>query len=378
MPARKARAKRPSTSPYARDRTNEEPPLSPSGPALTAQSLPDTLPQPVPTPQAPSQSMAPQVISQPITPAQPTQSQSLQSQFLPANAVSIPQHITAAQLTSASQPENITGTSVGSFSLQSQPLPAPTTQFLLGYNVDASLRQKIISGNYINLGLLLKSDADDQQTVTLSISQNGELISKPPRAKKVESIDQWTQAFLIYMSIYLSAHPNKTQELVKYLHDVRLGAQRSSGWQKYDEQFRLKLSIDPTLSWAMVDSELWLLYMQPLSNLPSQNRSIAKCFAYNYQGFCQRPQCYYSHACITCNQRHPVKYCTTASTQGPRPPTNINPRFRSPHPSANRPQGRPQTYSNQSFLGGTAAYQPRQPNTRRALTYPSTQRSYTN
>ena len=47
------------------------------------------------------------------------------------------------------------------------------------------------------------------------------------------------------------------------MHIVRLGASRINGlgWKTYDEQFRLKMGIDPVKSWEIVDQELWLLYM---------------------------------------------------------------------------------------------------------------------
>jgi hypothetical protein len=62
---------------------------------------------------------------------------------------------------------------------------------------------------------------------------------------------------------YTSAHPEKYQALLKYMHIVRLGASRLNGlgWKTYDEQFRLKMGIDPVKSWEIVDQELWLLYM---------------------------------------------------------------------------------------------------------------------
>ncbi|CAG2243366.1 unnamed protein product [Mytilus edulis] len=54
------------------------------------------------------------------------------------------------------------------------------------------------------------------------------------------------------------------------MHSIRLGAKRCAlGWKSYDEQFRLRMSQDPAGSWAVVDPELWLLYMYP----PSSNKS---------------------------------------------------------------------------------------------------------
>lgn len=45
--------------------------------------------------------------------------------------------------------------------------------------------------------------------------------------------------------------------MLKYMHDVRTGTDRSAGWKLYDEQFRLKIAMDPAKSWVSFDLELW-------------------------------------------------------------------------------------------------------------------------
>jgi len=58
------------------------------------------------------------------------------------------------------------------------------------------------------------------------------------------AINTWLDAFLTYISIYISAHPESTQGLLTYMYTVKLGASRSTGlgWREYDQQFRLKKS----------------------------------------------------------------------------------------------------------------------------------------
>ena len=76
--------------------------------------------------------------------------------------------------------------------------------------------------------------------------------------------------------MYTSAHPEKYQALLKYMHIVRIGASRINGlgWKTYDEQFRLKMGIDPVKSWEIVDQELWLLYMGNTRNsLPNSYKN---------------------------------------------------------------------------------------------------------
>ena len=47
----------------------------------------------------------------------------------------------------------------------------------------------------------------------------------------------WLDSFLIFTSLYISAHPNSSQGLLKYTHDVKSGATGSTGlvWRDYDQ-----------------------------------------------------------------------------------------------------------------------------------------------
>ena len=53
--------------------------------------------------------------------------------------------------------------------------------------------------------------------------------------------------FLVYISIFCTtAHSTVFQDLLKYMHSIRLGGKRSAlGWKSYNEQFRLRMSQDP-------------------------------------------------------------------------------------------------------------------------------------
>ena len=48
------------------------------------------------------------------------------------------------------------------------------------------------------------------------------------------------------MSVYLSVHTSLTQDLLKYLNTIRLGAKRilGLGRKEYDEQFRYRMSLN--------------------------------------------------------------------------------------------------------------------------------------
>ena len=82
------------------------------------------------------------------------------------------------------------------------------------------------------------------------------------------------------MSIYLEKFPGKAQEMLRYMHNVRLAANRvgHNGWSKYDQQYRLKKERNPSMSWGVVDYELWIMFVNTPSG-PAQSSSVT-----SYQG----------------------------------------------------------------------------------------------
>jgi len=102
----------------------------------------------------------------------------------------------------------------------------------------------------------------------------------------------------------LAAHPHRTQELLKYAKDIRLGAKKyeGHGWIEYDQQFRLRLDGDPTtISFANIDCELWILCMS--SPTKPSNEGQPKCINFN-NGHCTRTPCYFLHKCLNCSLDH--------------------------------------------------------------------------
>jgi hypothetical protein len=146
------------------------------------------------------------------------------------------------------------------------------------------------------------------------------------------SIEDWTSAYAVFMSVMLEKYHTPTQELIKYMRDIRIAADKSPGWQKYDEQYRLKKQSDPQSSWGIINSELWLLYtsnpyQSQKSNL-SQNQATEA--NYNTQNYSGAPQhimycnsfnsgrlcrfshnCRYAHRCNKCGEGHPAVECWT-------------------------------------------------------------------
>lgn len=117
-------------------------------------------------------------------------------------------------------------------------------------HISPNLRQKIISGENIDLSLLLENtqsmrEYGMQQKI---IMVQGELVVQHKHeAKTIVSVETWTDEFLVFMSVYCSVHRDQYLHLLKYMNIIRLGAKRicGMGWKTYDEQFRLRKAQKP-------------------------------------------------------------------------------------------------------------------------------------
>ncbi|XP_067668108.1 uncharacterized protein [Haliotis asinina] len=202
----------------------------------------------------------------------------------------------------------------------------------LGVNLPIALKEKIWKGEYVNLSLLLKSDRELEDyacTSAVFVNMGGQLELKPKSTgKRVQNIFEWTTAFTVYMSIYILAHPEATQGMLKYMNTIRMAATRHPGygWRLYDEQVRLRQARCPGSPWGTVNVELWMLYVQdPLAqqnpSSTTQNRGWSRqfqrpgnkrqvtCNSFNYAS-CFRRQCRFKHACSRCgNDNHPAQNC---------------------------------------------------------------------
>ena len=144
------------------------------------------------------------------------------------------------------------------------------------------LRKKIGTFEYIDLSLLLKQNFVHNTQENLNTLQiiDGKLVvqSKSKKVKSINSINMWTEAFITYIQVVIENHPNKAHELLKYL-SVICGASDECPtvqWVQYDQQFRLRVSRNPTRSWSNIDAELWLSFIAKGSHGQNtgQSRSI--------------------------------------------------------------------------------------------------------
>lgn len=181
--------------------------------------------------------------------------------------------------------------------------------------IPPNLKQKILSGEFVNLANLINPTANSGQV--LNFDSSGQITVLPKSSKRITSIEAWTDAFIVYMDIYCSLHHTQYKDMLKYMHTIRLGAKHYhiQGWSSYDEQFRMKKAQSRDMSWAEVDQELWLLFMcrpKPIVQNETANTQ-RRCYDFNFKGTCLRKKCTYAHKCMNCGNGHPSNACPNTS-----------------------------------------------------------------
>ncbi len=103
------------------------------------------------------------------------------------------------------------------------------------------------------------NNQQDQQSV-ISVD-NGRLVLQSKKLKReniIDSIEVWTNPFIVYIQIVLPKHKTKAIELLMYMSTIREAVKDTSKeqWYIYDQQFRLGVSRDHIKNWAEVDGQL--------------------------------------------------------------------------------------------------------------------------
>ena len=207
----------------------------------------------------------------------------------------------------------------------------------LGSLVPQKLKEKIWSGGFLDLGILIKSHRQMNEIsgggpVGEVQVRDGKFFVKPCEQESSKlTIDQWTSSFIIYISIFLERFPHRAQELLKYLRDIRLASSRSHTWWQYDEQYRHLQASNPSNNWGVINVELWLLYVSGSPQNPvrltspsftstqqkvATNRSYNNaspssltCNFFNAGRHCRFTNCRYKHACQLCGGNHRRTVC---------------------------------------------------------------------
>ncbi len=111
-----------------------------------------------------------------------------------------------------------------------------TGGFPLDLYVPSHLRQKILSGKFINLADLLEKDPTKHG---LSLTKSG-LIGQP-KNNRITTFEQWDEAWSIYITVFSrkEGNPEKLPTLVKHRMNVITVKQKNGFWMDYDKQFCL-------------------------------------------------------------------------------------------------------------------------------------------
>ena len=99
----------------------------------------------------------------------------------------------------------------------------------LTLHVANEIWQKIWSGDYINLAVLLKRSAETVHAPNLFVNEQGQIEMRAKQTKSVQNIREWTDAFLIFSAIIIKRHPEKANELLQYMALIREAEARCGG-----------------------------------------------------------------------------------------------------------------------------------------------------
>ena len=107
---------------------------------------------------------------------------------------------------------------------QTFPLPGNSSSFSsvpLGALVDANLKAKIWSRQYVDLALLTRDSSARYSVVLDTGAESSSWHLKEQPLKKINTIASWTDAFLISMAIYVDCFPYEVEQMLKYMQLVR-------------------------------------------------------------------------------------------------------------------------------------------------------------
>ncbi len=137
------------------------------------------------------------------------------------------------------------------------PTPFISVTHDLDAHVPASIKVKITKSEYINLAFLLEGSLDVNREQTFDIrvaglnglggNDTGNIVLRGPGPKrKIDSIETWTDAFIVFIHIFSKAHPTHQSELLAYLRCIGRAAKYGGiGYKFYDEKFRLAQADNP-------------------------------------------------------------------------------------------------------------------------------------
>lgn len=198
------------------------------------------------------------------------------------------------------------------------------------------------SGEFFELDKLLPHNlhqvaSEAPSNVSFTLDKNDELkIVRNKMKKRITTISEWTDAFILFMKIFIQKFPARSSELINYLEIIRYAAayHKNLGWLLYDRKFRAKAANHRALNWGVLDQQLWLriftaspgqleedlsLFIQgpPISSEGVATKGARICVNFNRGAECVSSPCPFRHVCNRpfCNAVHPGIRCPTSGGQ---------------------------------------------------------------
>ncbi|XP_069129438.1 uncharacterized protein [Argopecten irradians] len=232
---------------------------------------------------------------------------------------------------------NVSGVAMAS-TLQvtpSEPMPSnsfSSSSIPLGSLVNEKLKEKIWNDEFVDLSTLNNQDPMKYEMVVQNGSEASPVVYWAPKNKTSSlTIDQWTNAFHVFIAVYTQRKPGDFSALLQYLSVVRKLHSKQGDWQFYDKSFRLLKAHNKSMSWGTIEWELW---QDAITRRPKTSSSTAQL----PKGSCWR--FITGKPCNGCRFPHRCPKC-----QGPHPPSNCPGMFHQNHPSTQvRPPGQPQQF----------------------------------
>lgn len=209
--------------------------------------------------------------------------------------------------------------------------PYGSVDLPLGGHLALTVKEKIWRGEFVDLFSLLHTEPEPVPKVG-EPERDQETVKK----RKIDrNWTNWLYGYCIYMAVVVQLHPKKAPALIKYLDIVHRTMRDFGGqaWLQYDQNFRLRASHDPSLSWSVPQFELWMQVVTParpiMGDRSDSGHLIARnvvtnpkassgaqgvqaqrsCFEFNSSGACSKAGCLFSHQCAMCGGKHPVSSC---------------------------------------------------------------------
>ena len=123
-------------------------------------------------------------------------------------------------------------------------------------------KMKIWKGRFANLHTFLPQVHGVNQNAQVLLNDKGRVITQHEQ-KEINSIEEWTRAFLNFALTYCERHGDRYRELMIYMKIIHFAADHfvGYGWRTYDIMFRLTMVKNPERAWGSIDHNLWALYV---------------------------------------------------------------------------------------------------------------------